>query len=220
MKEKLQNILGKKSFYIVLAIVLAIASWIAVLSVSNPIISRTLEVPITFENENAPSTLDLKDSTVTYPKTASVTVSGRQDTLNNLNVSEISVYCDMQLITEPGETEIRIEKPVCERLGVTISDYYPKSITFNYDKTATKNLDVRVIYDDKLLKEGYEYVSVTPSLSSIPLAGMKSLLDTCDYISVDLSDSIEAGTLDSNKNAAFIVKYISVTGENISHNFS
>ncbi len=219
MREKIRNILNKKSFCIVLSIVLAIAAWLAVLSFSNPMVSRTLEVPITFENENAPSTLDLKDMTVTYPKTASVTVTGRQDTLNNLSGSEISVLCDMQLITEAGETEIKISKPKCDRIGVTVSDYYPKSITFNYDKTAVKNLDVRVIYDNALLKSGYEYVSVTPSLSSIPVAGMKSLLDTCEYIRVDLSDSIDAGTLDSNKNAAYLVKYYSFAGENISHNF-
>lgn len=219
MKQKFSNLLKSKTFFIIISIVIAIASWIAVLNYTNPIITRTLDVPITFENENAPAALDLKDMTVTYPKTASVTVSGRKETLNNINVSEISVKCDMQAISDAGETVITVERPVCDRIGVSVSDYYPKTITFNYDKTLTKYIDVRVVYDDKLLKDNYEYVSVTPSLSSIPVSGMKSLIDTCDHVRVDLSDSIEENTLDSNINAAYLVKYISSSGENITHNF-
>ena len=220
MKDKFVKFIQSKTALIVLSILLGIAAWLAVLGSTNPIVNRTLEVPITFENENSPASLDLKDMTVTFPKTASVTVSGRQDTLNNLNVSEISVKCDMQTITEAGETVVTVGRPECERLGVSVTDYYPKSINFYYDKTETKNLDVRLVYDTRLLEDGFEYVSVTPTLSSIPVTGMKSLIDTCDYIRIDLSDSIEEGTLDSNKNAAFLGKFISVTGENISHSFA
>ncbi len=219
MKNKFRKFVTGKSFFIILSVVLAVASWIAVLGITNPIITRSVEVPIEFLNENAPSILDLKDMTVTYPKTATVTVSGRQDTLNNLNASEISLTCDLEAITKAGETTLEVTRPVCERVGVTVNDYYPKSITFNYDKTAKKNLDVRIEYDSGLLRDGYEFISVTSSLSSIPVAGMASLLDTCDYVRVDLSDSIENGTLDSNKNAAFLVKYISTAGENITRYF-
>lgn len=220
MKDKFVTFFQSKTSLIVLSIILGIGAWLAVLGSTNPIIDRTLEVPITFENEDVPATLDLKDMTVTFPKTASVTVSGRKETLNNLNASEITVKCDMQTITVPGETVIKVPKPECERIGVSVSDYYPKNIMFNYDKTETKNLDVRVVYDNKLLEDGFEYVSVTPSLSSIPVTGMKSLIDTCEYIRIDLSDSIEEGTLDSNKNAAFLGKFISYAGENITHKFA
>ena len=154
MKERFIKMLNSKTFYIVLSVVLAIIAWLAVLGYTNPNVSRSVEVQIEFLNENAPATLDLKDMTVTYPKTATVTVTGRQDTLNNLNASEISVTCDLEAITKAGETVVQVAKPVCDRIGVTVSDYYPKSITFNYDKTAKKNLDVRAEYDESLLKDG------------------------------------------------------------------
>ena len=155
MKDKFVTFFQSKTSLIVLSIILGIGAWLAVLGSTNPIIDRTLEVPITFENEDVPATLDLKDMTVTFPKTASVTVSGRKETLNNLNASEITVKCDMQTITVPGETVVKVPKPECERIGVSVSDYYPKNITFNYDKTETKNLDVRVVYDNKLLEDGF-----------------------------------------------------------------
>ena len=219
MKDKFSKLLANRSFYIVMSVILGIITWLIVLGINNPISTRTVEVPIKFLHENAPATLDLKDTTVTYPSTATVTLSGRKDTLSNVSASEISVTCDLEEITAAGETTVSVAKPQCDRIGVEVADYYPKSITFTYDRTAKKNLDVRVEYDSSLLKNGYEFISVTSSLSSIPVAGMASLLDTCEYVRVDLSDSIEKGTLDSSKNAAFLVKYISVTGENITHNF-
>ncbi|MBR0159423.1 MAG: hypothetical protein IJM24_10145 [Clostridia bacterium] len=219
IKERFQKLTAGKTFYLVLSIVLAIVAWLAVMSVTNPVVTRTMEVPIEFLNENAPATLDLKDMTVTYPKTVTVTVSGRKDTVNNLNISEVTASCDLDAITKAGETVIKVTKPVCEHPGVSVDDYYPKAITFNYDKTAKKNLEVHLDYGTELLKDGYEFISVTSSLSSIPVAGMASLLDNCDYVSVDLSDSIEKGTLDSDRSAAFLVKYISTSGENISQSF-
>ncbi|MBO5076953.1 MAG: hypothetical protein J5584_05090, partial [Clostridia bacterium] len=218
-KERFQKLTSSKTFYLVLSIVLAIIAWLTVMGFTNPVVTRTMEVPIEFLNENAPATLDLKDMTVTYPKTVTVTLSGRKDTINNLNISEVTASCDLESITKAGETVVKVTKPVCNHVGVTVDDYYPKAITFNYDKTAKKNLEVRLKYDTELLKSGYEFISVTSSLSSIPVAGMASLLDTCDYVQVDLSDSIEKGTLDSDRSAAFLVKYISTSGDNITHNF-
>ncbi|MBO7406627.1 MAG: hypothetical protein J6V14_03270 [Clostridia bacterium] len=220
VKERFQKLAASKSFYVVLSIVLAIAAWLAVMGFTNPLVTRTMEIPIEFLNENSPATLDLKDMTVTYPKTVTVTVRGRKDTINNLNLSEVTASCDLDAITKAGETVVKVSKPVCEHVGVTVDDYYPKAITFNYDKTASKNLEVRVKYDTELLKDGYEFVSVTSATSSIPVTGMASLLETCEYVQVDLRDSIEKGTLDSDRSAIFLEKYISTTGEDITHNFS
>ena len=114
VKERFQKLTAGKTFYLVLSIVLAIVAWLAVMSVTNPVVTRTMEVPIEFLNENAPATLDLKDMTVTYPKTVTVTVSGRKDTVNNLNISEVTASCDLDAITKAGETVIKVTKQVCE----------------------------------------------------------------------------------------------------------
>ena len=57
-------------------------------------------------------------------------------------------------------------------------------------------------------------------LTSIPVSGLSSLLDTVDHIQVNLGDSLEDGTLDSDRTAVFLGRYISVTGEDITHRFS
>ena len=212
-KNKLTRLLNNKKFLLILSLIISIAVWVTVsLSDTNDTYSTVSSIPIQINLSEDAVDNGLKIFTGNDQK-ASVTVSGRKETINNLNASEITVKCDMQIITAAGETVVKVSRPECERIGISVSDYYPKNITFNYDKTETKNLDVRVVYDNKLLEDGFEYVSVTPSLSSIPVTGMKSLIDTCDYIRIDLSDSIEEGTLDSNKNAAFLGKFISYAGE-------
>ncbi len=220
MKDKIKTFIDSKTFYVILSIVLAICAWLLVLSYTNPIKSRTMEIQIDFLNKDAPANLDLQDQTVTYPKIATVTVSGRQDVLNNLAASELEVTVDLSEITKAGTTKLKVSKPTCERLGVTINDYYPKTIEFTYDTVIRKNLEIRIKQDNALLKEGYAFASVTPTLSSIPVSGLASLLDSCSHVEVNLEDSIKPGTLDSNKTAAFLGRFISTTGEDITHRFN
>ena len=220
MKDKIKSFIDSKTFYIILSIVLAICAWLLVLSYTNPMKSRTMEIQIDFLNSDAPANLDLQDQTVTYPKIATVTVSGRQDVLNNLAASELEVTVDLSEITKAGTTKLKVSKPTCERLGVTINDYYPKTIEFTYDTVVRKNLEVRIKQDESLLKEGYAFASVTSTLSSIPVSGLASLLDSCSHVEVNLADSIEPGTLDANKTAAFLGRFISTTGEDITHRFN
>lgn len=219
MKTKIKTFIDSKTFYVILSIVLAICAWLLVLSYTNPIKTRTLEVPIQFLNQNAPANLDLQDQTVTYPKTATVTVTGREDVINNLSASEIKTTVDLSQIAKAGTTTLKVSKPVCDRLGVSVGNYYPKTIDFTYDTVIRKNLEVKVNTDQSLLKEGYEFLTVTPNLSSIPVSGLASLLESCDHIKVDLTESIDVGSLDSNRTIAVLGRYISVTGEDITHRF-
>ena len=220
MKDKIKTFIDSKTFFVILSIVLAICAWLLVLSYTNPIKSRTMEIQIDFLNSDAPANLDLQDQTVTYPKIATVTVSGRQDVLNNLAASELEVTVDLSEITKAGTTKLKVSKPTCERLGVTINDYYPKTIEFTYDTVVRKNLEIRIKQDDALLKEGYAFASVTPTLSSIPVSGLASLLDSCSHVELNLADSIQPGSLDNNKTAAFLGRFISTTGEDITHRFN
>lgn len=220
MKDKIKTFFDSKTFFVILSIVLAICAWLLVLSYTNPIKSRTMEIQIDFLNSDAPANLDLQDQTITYPKIATVTVSGRQDVLNNLAASELEVTVDLSEITKAGTTKLKVSKPTCERLGITVNDYYPKTIEFTYDTVVRKNLEIRINKDDSLLKEGYAYADVTSTLSSIPVSGLASLLDSCSHVEVNLADSIQPGTLDANKTAAFLGRFISATGEDITHRFT
>lgn len=220
MREKLKALFQRKSFYVISSIVISIFIWLFVLNYSNPIITRTIEIPLNIENQNSPTAKELINTTVTYPTVVSVTVKGREETINNLLLSELSSSVDFSEVNKVGSNTLKVSKPVSERYGVRVEDYYPKQIEFMFDKRAEKYLDVRLIYDNSLLKEGYKFVNVTAEPDSIPVSDLATVVEQLDEIQVNISDSIAAHTIDGNKTAAFIGRYIMNNGEDASHYFN
>lgn len=220
MKKKLKEIFQSKSFYIFSSIIIGILLWLFVLNYSNPVIERTLEIPLTIENQNYPATKELINTTVTYPTIVTVTVKGREDIVNNLLLSELYASVDFSEVKEAGEIPLKVSKPTCSRYGIRVEDYYPKQIEFVFDKRMETYLDVRLIYDDSLLKENYKYISVTAEPDSIPVSDLSSLVEELEEIQVNLSDSIAKNSIDGNKTASFIGRYISKRGEDLSHYFN
>lgn len=215
-----KKVIQSKSFFMIISVLVAIISWLLVLNVTNPIKERTLEIPLAVLNSNHPGTLDLSDQTVARPVTVTVTVSGREDTLNNLTTKELSAFIDLKAITKKGITTVKVNKPECSRLGVSVKDYYPKEIDFVFDTQTQRYLDVLVEYNASLLAPGYEYVSVVAEPDKIPIVGLTNVIDTVDHIKIDLTDAISEGSINSNTTASFIGKYISVNGEDISSSFN
>ena len=150
-----KKVIQSKSFFMIISVLVAIISWLLVLNVTNPIKERTLEIPLAVLNSNHPGTLDLSDQTVARPVTVTVTVSGREDTLNNLTTKELSAFIDLKAITKKGITTVKVNKPECSRLGVSVKDYYPKEIDFVFDTQTQRYLDVLVEYNAILLAPGY-----------------------------------------------------------------
>ena len=112
-----------------------------------------------------------------------------------------------------------MNEPECSRLGIKIDDYYPKEIEFEFDKEVEKFLKVVVDYDNSLLKSGYEYINVKAEPESVQVSGVTSLVNELEFIRVNLSDYIDAGTVDDYKNGAFIGKYIKTNGEDATSQF-
>lgn len=219
MKDKLSRVLKSKSFYVVLSVLCGVLAWLFVLNYTNPVETRVEEIQITFLNEEAPAAAGLTNQTLTYAKTVTVTVSGRKDTINNLVKTELSATVDFAGITDVGKTRLKVNEPECSRLGIKIDDYYPKEIEFEFDKEVEKFLKVVVDYDNSLLKSGYEYINVKAEPESVQVSGVTSLVNELKFIRVNLSDYIDAGTVDDYKNGAFIGKYIKTNGEDATSQF-
>lgn len=219
MREKLKKIVQSKSFSIVSSVLASILLWLLVLNYSNPVKERTLEIPLTIVNQNSPASKELINTTVTYPQTVTVTVKGRQDILNNLLLSELYSSVDFSQIEVTGTNTLKVSKPTCSRYGIRIDDYYPKEIDFSFDKRSEAYLNVRLIYDNSLLKENYKFINVTAEPDSIPVSDLSSVVDELDEIQVNIADSIVKNSIDGNKTASFIGRYIKNNGEDFSHYF-
>lgn len=212
---KLDKILKSKSFYVVASVLLGIITWLLVLNYTNPKETRTLDIPLTFINQNNPDSLGLSNKSTSVPDSITVKASGRSDIIGNLTASDLYTEVDLSKITQAGTTTLNVSKPECSRLGITISDYYPKTIDFKFDQVKQRYVDVVVEYDNNLLREGFEFVSVTAEPESVPISGFASEIDEIECIKVNLSDSFSVDSIDSNKTASFIGRYILVSGEDV-----
>lgn len=216
---KLDRILKSKSLYIVISILLGIMTWLLVLNYTNPSETRTLEIPLAVLNENAPIELGLSDRGSQYDKVITVKVSGRSDIIGNLTTRDLHAEVDFNQIKSPGTTVLNIKKPECSRLGIKIDNYYPKSIELKYDAMTQRSVDVKVEYDDSLLKKGYEFISVTAEPSSVQISGFASDIDGIDCIKVNLGDSLPVSSIDSNRTGVFIGHYFLTGGQDVTANF-
>ncbi len=220
MNKKLQTVFHSKYFYLVVSVIVAISLWIIALNTSNPVIENTVEVAITFVNENSPAEKNLSRTSELGVIMSTIRVSGRQDTVNNLLASDIKVEVDLAEVKGTGITYLKVKKPKCDRIGVKIEDYFPKEIEVAYDTKSEMYLPVKTEYSNDLLKAGYEYISVVAEPDSIPISGFLSEIENLDYIKVSLSDNVAKGAIDSNKTISLLGRYITTGGQDVTANFS
>lgn len=214
-KAKLDKILKSKSFYVVVSVLLGVVSWLLVLNYTNPKETRSLEIPLAVLNQNSPSSYGLSDQTLSFPDHITVKASGRSDIIGNLTSSDLYAAIDFSKITDAGTTTLGVSKPACSRLGIKIEDYYPKTVDVKFDKLTQRNVDVVVEYDNSLLREGYEFLSVTAEPSSVQISGFASEIEEIECIRVRLADSLAEDSVDSNRTGSFIGRFILTNGEDV-----
>jgi len=219
MNKKINAVLHNKYFYMVISVIVAVAIWIVALNTSNPVVESTVDVSIIFINENIPAERKLTRTSDLNITTATIKVSGRKNTMNNLLASELKVYVDFADVTESGVTHLKVSEPKCDRVGIKILDYYPKEIDVSYDEKKEIVLDVHTEYKEDILAPGYEFISVTPETVNIPVSGFASDIKDLDHIKVSLSD-IEKGSVNSNRTVSKLGRYINTSGHDVTANFN
>ena len=216
---KFQKFIRSKTFYVIISVLLGIMTWLLVLNYTNPTEKRSLDIPLHILNENNPSSLGLSDRGSTVPNTITVKASGRSDIIGNLSASDLYATVDFANIKKAGAVTLKINEPECKRLGVTIEDDYPQTVDVMYDKMSSVNVDVVVEYDNNLLAENFEILSITPEPSSVQISGFESDIADIDCIKVKLNESLAAGSIDSNKIGSFIGHYYLKSGEEVTANY-
>ena len=131
---KLKKFFRSKSFYVIISVLLGIMTWLMVLNYTNPTETRTLEIPLNILNKNSPASLGLSDRNSSVPEKITVKASGRADIIGNLAASDLYAAVDFAKITKAGAMTINVKEPECNKLGIKIVDYYPKTIDIMYDK--------------------------------------------------------------------------------------
>ena len=216
---KLRNFLKSKTFYIIVSALLGIMTWLLVLNYTNPTEKRSLDIPLNVLNANAPTALGLSERDSSVPDKITIKASGRSDIIGNLSTADLYACVDFAEIKKAGTTTLEIKEPECKRLGIKIEDYYPKTVDIMYDKMSRANVDVVVDYDNSLLDENFEILSIKAEPSTVQISGFESDIADLDCIKVKLNESLAAGSIDSDKIGSYIGHYYLKSGEEVTDNF-
>ncbi|MDR0286865.1 MAG: hypothetical protein LBI03_04035 [Clostridiales bacterium] len=218
MKNIFNKIFDRDTTYIIVAIIFGIAVWLFVLDTANPQQVKSIDVPITIENESTPNDTSLKNTTVDYPKVVNVKVSGREETINKLVNSDLYASVDFASINQTGQAPLKVNVS-CGLSGIKINDYSPKEIDFSFDREIVRNLDVKIDFDNSLLKKDYRLLSITAEPDSMPAIGFETDVNELESLRVDMTDNVEEGSIDRDKTMSFFGKFYNNNGQDMSHIF-
>ena len=217
--ETVKKIGSGKGFLITFSVVCGIVAWLFVLDAKNPVTERTIAVELEFVNFDEPAENNLTLVSELGVVSANIKISGREDIVNNVIPSDLSLKVDFSKVKEKGTSYITVDAPECEKIGVKVLDYYPKEIAVSYDAKAEIYLPVKVDFDKELLKAGYEIVSVIAEPDQVPISDFESAIENLEYISVDVSENGAGGGVDGDKTLRFIGRFITKTGGDVTANF-
>lgn len=129
---------GSKILLMMISLLLSFCLWMYIQVNTNPVVTTSVTVPITYDNNATPDNID-----VSYPvDSVELEIVGRQDTLDEIQPSDIIATLDYSAITSTGVVELpivvtpsdnevyfRVERQVPETLSVTVYALNDSSVT-------------------------------------------------------------------------------------------
>lgn len=119
---------GQKAFFLVVSFILAMTLWLYIQVQNNPVVTKTLTVPIQYETENMPQGIDASRPV----KTCELTVVGRQNYISNIDAADVKAYIDYSQL-DVASTGIynldvkiesngsfRVERQLPDKVSVTV----------------------------------------------------------------------------------------------------
>lgn len=126
--DKKIGVLGNTGLFLI-ALLMSFILWMYIQVNTNPVVTKTITVPISYEKSEAPRNME-----VAYPiETVQLELVGRKNTMDSITVSDIYATIDYSQVTDPGVVELpivvtssdnkvyfRVEQQVPETISVTV----------------------------------------------------------------------------------------------------
>ena len=122
---------AERTIFLIVSLVLSIGLWMYIQVNNNPVVNKTITVPISYSSVETPANIE-----VSYPiDSVELTLVGRRNTINNLSSSDIVVSIDYSSIS--GDETGVVELPVI----VSAKD---KSVYFRVEQQLPETVSVNV----------------------------------------------------------------------------
>ena len=177
------ELMKKDMLYKLVSIFLAFLLWFYVTNLQNPVIEKTIPVPIAYNG--------LKEGLVTNERTekVDVKVKGPSSILNPLTAKEISVAIDLSEV-KLGESSF--SPKIVPPSGVELVSWSPRTVELQVDAITESQLPIKVNITGAVAP-GYSNFEPDVTPSRVVVKGAQQLLSTLDtaQITVDLNQTKE-----------------------------
>lgn len=185
MKNKgLDRLFSNKIFVLILSLVIAVVSWVAVVMTVSPNITRTIyNVPITYPKEDAGYQvlgLDIVNSNL-ESYTVNVTVEGDRSVVTALSPEDFTVTPIFTGVTAPGSYELvlSIDKSAAVFSSYTIRSISPASISLTFGTVVTESFNVEPVSSAPFtVPADYLINTITASPATVRITATQSALDS------------------------------------------
>jgi hypothetical protein len=129
---------GSRIILMLISLLLSFGLWMYIQVNTNPVVTTSITVPISYNSSSTPDNID-----VSYPvDTVELELVGRQDTLDDIKVSDINATIDYSAVSQAGVVDLpvvvtstdtdvyfRVERQVPETISVTVYSLNDTSVS-------------------------------------------------------------------------------------------
>lgn len=164
ISEYLEKFRNKKSFYMVLALIISITLWVYVAQSQNPVEEKLYEIPL--EYNNLPATMAVVDKM----DTVKVRIQGYSGVLENVDTKDITASLDLSN-ANIGQyvAKINIELPS----GVQLISVTPVDVEVNIQEMVTVEVPVEIDHSDVLADDGCQVLTPVAMTDVVSISGAK-----------------------------------------------
>ena len=200
MSKKLTNNLALK----IVSVLLAILIWYVVVDVSDPIVPRTYDVPVTITHtdyiETGKKTYLIDDQ---Y-RSIRVTIRDNRKKLSEIEDSDITVEADLTQIvdmdTDPVFVPLTVSCPGVKDENITLSR---TTIPTKIEDIELQTFNIESDIGDTVPGDDYEVGKVTLNPENISISGPKSIIKKIDRVNASLD--VSGMTADGNKTTKLVI---------------
>lgn len=183
MNKKLNQFFEKDLVLKIISILIGVLLWFIVLDQQNPLMERTVSIPLRSNREVLESNnISLVSSNV--PNTVDVVIRGRKQRLDKVSSNDFQAYLDFSSITDTETTEVPVSLP--EYIGdqdIIVLDVYPKVVRIKLENIVRKEFPVSVKWTGQL-PDGYDAVNVKANPNTIILEDLESVVNNISSVAV------------------------------------
>ena len=182
-----------------ISVVIAFLVWLAIMNVSNPVITRTItNIPVNVTNASYIESMNLSYAIMSGFETVSVTVETNRSVVERLNVSNITANCDLTQIvnmeSDPVMVPVTVSVPGVSAAGVTVT---PQNIQIRLEEMESRDFVINAVAGSGAPARGFEVRSLTSNPEKLTIRGPKSMIERIDKVQaeVDVSNLRENTTV-------------------------